>query len=194
MCPALFRPSLLGCCATLATLRARAGHTFALRVARSLRYAFTRRPLCARRLQQLQQLRFALRASRSVFASVAIRSPSRFRVPRPFSPFAARVLRNPRHAAGAGGAHVRAAGRPLPSLRLHAPPSVLRFAAVRAVAASLCVYMRRVGFGVLLRRTPLPPRRAAPRPRHSRDRSPRHPLRVSSPAASRRPAAPAPAT
>lgn len=73
--PPSFRPPLFGCCATLSTLRPRAGHTFALRVARSLRYASTRRPPCS------PPLLFALSPPRCVCTCAAGVSGCRFAAP-----------------------------------------------------------------------------------------------------------------
>lgn len=111
--PPSFRPPLLGCCATLATLRPRAGHTFALRVARSLRYASTRRPPCS------PPLLFALSAPRCVHTCAAWVSGCRFAAPR--SPRAAR----PRARGLAATAPPRLpCGHPRPPLRadLRCPP------------------------------------------------------------------------
>lgn len=111
--PPFFRLPLLGCCATLATLQARAGHTFALRVARSLRYGSTRRPPCS------SPLLFALSPPRFVCTCAAWVSGCRFAAPR--SPRAAR----PRARGIAATAPPRLpCGHPRPPLRadLRCPP------------------------------------------------------------------------
>ena len=111
--PPSFRPPLLGCCATLATLRPRAGHTFALRVARSLRYASTRRPPCS------PPLLFALSAPRCVHTCAAWVSGCSYAAP--CSPRAAR----PRARGIAATAPPRLpCGHPRPPLRadLRCPP------------------------------------------------------------------------
>ena len=111
--PPFFPLPLLGCCATLATLQRRAGHTFALRVARSLRFGSTRRPSCS------SPLLFALSPPRFVCTCAAGVSGRGFAAPR--SPRAAR----PRARGIAATAPPRLpCGRPRPRLcrDLRCPP------------------------------------------------------------------------